>query len=156
MLSMDDDAPCPNEAVNSGLCQMHYSLMMAEKQPNSPVAVPVAITIQWTPQYIKKKFGAVGETRDQDGGKFLGGGKQDWHVHIYNDGGAHIKIGTNEIRFLLKPGFRFDEDKWNDGIQAIKNRAGDKKTTLLGAMAIALSSYSSLPPQDVSKYLSEL
>lgn len=152
----EDDAQCSNEAVMNGLCQMHYNLTIANKQPNTPTAVAMPVAIQWTRTKIKETFGAVTSTADGTGGEYLGGGKSEWHVHIYNDGGGHVKIGTDEIRFMHKPTFRFDESKWNEGVQKVRARAGANTNTLLGAMAIALSTYSSLKAHEVSKYLSEL
>lgn len=152
----DDDAQCTEQAVNQGLCQRHYNLAQADKQPNTPAAVPAAAAIQWTKAQIKQTFGAVSSTPDGSGGEYLGGGKAEWHVHIYNDGGAHIKIGVDEIRFLHKPNFRFDEDRWNEGVAKVRERAGTNTNTLLGAMAIALSTYSNLKSHEVSKVLSAL
>jgi hypothetical protein len=139
-----------------GLCQMHYNVMQGSKQPNSPVAIPTPVAIQWTKDTIKQTFGAVSSTGDGSGGEYVGGGKSEWHVHRYNDGGAHIKVGTDEIRFLLKPLFKFDQGKWDEGVQAVRARAGSNTNTLLGAMAITLSTYGKLTQQEVSKVLSAL
>ncbi len=150
------DAQCDNDAVQNGLCQLHHNLTIAQQQPNTPTAIPTPTAVQWTKTTIKQTFGAVSSTSDGSGGEYLGGGSGAWHVHIYNDGGAHVKIGVDEIRFLHKPGFRFDKGRWDEGVAAVRERAGNNTNTLLGAMAIALSTYGKLTSQEVSKYLSAL
>jgi hypothetical protein len=153
----NDDTQCPNEAVMNGMCQMHINLAAAQAQPNTPTAVAPPVAVQWTSPMVKKHFGAISSTRDDTGGAFWGGGKGDWHVHIYNDGGAHIKVGTAEIRFLQKPNFKFSKDRWNEGVAAVRERAGDKTNALLGAMALALTTYGTFASGDnASSYISAL
>jgi hypothetical protein len=134
----DDTQKCTAEAVKGGLCQRHYDAQ-ATKAEEAP-AIP-AQAMEWTDKKIKETFGALGNgVSDGTKGKYLGGGAGEAHVHIYGDGGAHVKVGNKAYKFLSKPDCNFMKDAWAEGVAEVKKRiAGDKGKLLLGAMAITLA-----------------
>ena len=150
---------CPNEAVSGGLCQAHIDQVAQEREANAAAVIPPPQAIRWTPADIKKTFGAIKNGgRDDSGGQYLGGGKGELHVHLYNDGGAHVKVGNKEYRFLNKPDFRFDRDRWNEGVAAVRALGGneDKIKQMLGAMAMTLAQHGGLSDGDFSDTVTAL
>lgn len=143
---------CTQEAVKQGLCQAHYLAVQAAKQPASPKA------IEKTLPELKKCFGAVGKgTGDGTGGQFLGGAKNQPHVHKYGGNGAHVKVGNEEYRFL-RPDAKgsFDEAMWDQGISAVKLRKLANASTLHAAMSMTLCNYSGLGEAELIAQLSKL
>lgn len=148
----ETNALCGKTVFSGGLCKEHYE---ATKKVDLPDSVPSA-AIQWTRVEVKAKFGAVSSFgRDKTGGQYLGGGVDDFHVHVYNDNGAHVKVGNDTYVFLRKPDWAFDEDNWKAGVVAVKAKGG-KTDILLGAMAMTLVNYGRVSGHELAKVLGDL
>jgi hypothetical protein len=129
--------------VSGGLCQAHIDEVDDTRQAQAAAMIPPPQAIRWTPQDVKATFGAIANGgRDDSGGQYVGGNVDALHVHLYNDNGAHVKVGGDKYRFLQKPDYRFDLALWNEGVAAVK-ALGDEATIkkLLGAMSIVLAKY---------------
>ncbi len=151
-------AQCASQAVSGGLCQAHLDAIAEARAEAAAAALPEPQAVRWTPQDIKATFGAITNGgRDKDGGRYVGGNVDELHVHLYNDGGAHVKVGGKEHRFLNKPDFRFARDVWDDGVAAVKG-LGDAAqiNKLLGAMAIVLAKYGGLSEAGFAELMEEL
>jgi hypothetical protein len=149
---------CTREAVKAGLCDVCFNLMQSQKTERSSAVTPPPTAIQWTPQQIKATFGAIASSKDGSGGMYWGGGKSEWHVHIYNDGGAHVKIGVDEIRFMHKPTYRFDRDRFFEGVSKVKLRANGEadRNRLLGSMILAVATYGGLAQNALAGLIQEV
>jgi hypothetical protein len=153
----DDGVQCSEEGaqVVNGYCDQHRFV--------KPVDTPPVTGAQGTSKKLynsktaQTKYPKHGAGRDSTGGEFLVNGATGLHVHIYNDGGAHVKVGTAEIRFLLKPLYKLSQSSWDTGVAEVKRKCQDPlRQQLLDAMVWTLAEYAGLSDQALSELIWKL
>lgn len=129
------NAKCIRPVAKDGLCQHHLDALSSAKPSDTPVISPVAI--KWTPQEIKKSFGAITKHAGKSNSDYYYvNAEVGMHVHVYPTG-VHVKIGNAKPKYLYNG--KFQKDKWDEGVSLVKARAGDLQMKLLGAMALTLA-----------------
>jgi hypothetical protein len=142
---------CIRPVVKGGLCQHHIDAVNSARQSIAPVIAPVAI--KWTPNEIKKSFGAITKHDGKTHSDFYYVNPAvGMHVHVY-PGGVHVKIGNSAPKYLYNG--KFQQEKWEEGVSLVKKRAGDQKMKLLGAMALTLAE-SPMPEVQASAIITAL
>jgi hypothetical protein len=111
----------------------------------------------WTKKTAQKTYPKSGAGGDKSGGEFLVNGAVGMHVHIYNDGGAHVKVGGDQYVFLRKPTYKFDPVTWAEGVAAVRLRASqDVRKKLLDAMVWTVAEHGGLSDTDLSALIEKL
>jgi hypothetical protein len=145
------NAMCARAVVKGGLCQFHIDAVNNARQANAPVIPPVAI--KWTPQEIKKSFGAITKHAGKSNSDYYYvHAEVGMHVHVYGSS-VHVKVGDAKPKFLYEGAFQ--KDKWDEGVALVKARGSDDKMKLLGAMALTLAA-SPMAEVEASKIISAL
>jgi hypothetical protein len=147
-------AQCTHDVFKGGLCKIHY-----EDSTNDLVTSTLpSAAVKWTPKKIKEAFGAISTERDKTGGEYLVNGPSGQHVHVYNDGGAHVKVGNAKYVFLQKPNWKFNKDNWTQGVSDVKSRneGSELGRKLLGAMALTLAEKSGLADHEIATLIADL
>jgi hypothetical protein len=140
-----------DDTVKGGRCPAHTETYK-KPPPKSPqfTAVP-----QWTSATAMQSYKATKDGSDGTGGLYYGGGSGSPHVHLYGDGGAHVKVGNKECRFLMKPDFSFSPTQWAAGLEAIKERNG-AVDHLIKAMVFILAQKGKVNDAELTKIINAL
>ena len=123
-----------DDTVKGGRCPAHTVTYQ-----RAPETLPQFTAVRsWTSRTAMEAYPTTKYEKDGTGGFYYGGSKGEPHVHLYGDGGAHVKVGTKECRFLMKPDFTFSPTQWAAGLEAIAER-GSAVAHLINAMVYMLA-----------------
>jgi hypothetical protein len=153
----DNGVPCNVEVPDQGswLCDKHRKAQSQAKQTKSKPSADTAVKVTkvWTKAEVKKwhtKF-------TKQGKEYLVSGASGPHVHIYENGCAHVKVGDKAHHFLPKPNGDFKENVWQEGVADVKDRKPAGKTkALLYAMAWTLAEHGIVDDDVFGRVIGEL